>query len=329
MDLFAPQVAAEKFNPNFAKTLNANAAGVRKVLSAWSDGFIDRDNKFVTEFQTTYNSSFWELYLFAVLRHLGIAIDFSKTAPDFVSSTHALAVEAVIASHAAGDLPEWQRTMADMLKLDARAAHDQTVIRCSNALHNKVVAYRQKYAALPHMKDRPFVISIANYGTSHFHMMGDTAMQRLLFDPTNEKYLKKANGSPVALGVFRTAALAQVSGVLYSSLATFGKARALSDGNENCTFLASRVRNGNETIRLEQKKAEYKESLTDGLRFFSNPHAAVAVDAKLFADPGIKRYITAKNFDVTITCHPDGDLESRNVFHVNSQGQASPPEEEA
>jgi hypothetical protein len=36
----------------------------------------------------------------------------------------------------------------------------------------------------------------------------------------------------------------------------------------------------------------------------------------------------AKNFDVTITCHPDGDLESRNVFHVTGQGLASPPEDE-
>lgn len=31
-------------------------------------GFEDRDGKFVKEFQTTFNSSFWELYLFACLR---------------------------------------------------------------------------------------------------------------------------------------------------------------------------------------------------------------------------------------------------------------------
>lgn len=319
MDLFTPVVASEKLHPNFVKTLSANAEGVRKVLSSWAQGFVDRDKKFVIEFQTTYNSPFWELYLFAVLRHLNIEIDFTKSAPDFVAATQPLAVEAVIASHAQGDLPEWQKTFEDMVKLEPRVAHDQSVIRCSNALHSKAIAYRDSYALLPHMKDRPFVIAIANYGTPHFFMMGDTAMQRLLFDPTNEKSLKKANGSVVQLGLFRTPEFAHVGGVLYSSVASFGKARALSDGNEDCTFLVTRIRNNNETIRLELKKPDYKETLTDGLRFFSNPHAALPVDVRLFRDSGIKRYITAKNGDVTITCHPDGDLESRNVFHLTGK----------
>jgi hypothetical protein len=37
------------------------------------------------------------------------------------------------------------------------------------------------------------------------------------------------------------------------------------------------------------------------------------------ARPGIRRYITEKNGDVIITCHPDGDLESRSVFHLVAQ----------
>jgi hypothetical protein len=319
MDLFTPVVAPEKLHPNFVKTLHSNAEGIRRVLSGWAEGFVDRDNKFVIEFQTTYNSPFWELYLFAVLRQLNIAVDFTKMAPDFVAVTQPLAVEAVIASHAQGDLPEWQKTFEDLIKLEPRVVHDQSVIRCANALFSKAATYQKSYAALPHMKERSFVIAIANYGTPFFSMMGDTPMQRLLFDPTDEKTIKKANGSPISLGVFCTPELAHVSGVLYSSLATFGKARALSDGHEDCTFQATRIRNHSETIRLELKKPEYKEALTDGLRFFSNPYASLPVDAQLFRDPSIKRYITEKNGDVTITCHPDGDLESRSVFHLVGQ----------
>ena len=47
------------------------------VLSGWAHGFEDRDGKFIREFQTTYNSAFWELYLFAVLKLLGIEVNFS------------------------------------------------------------------------------------------------------------------------------------------------------------------------------------------------------------------------------------------------------------
>lgn len=106
MDLFTPVVTADKLHQNFARTLDASAAGVRDVLTGWADGFQDRDGKFVREFQTTYNSSFWELYLFAVLKQLGIQVDFSFDAPDFVCPGQAMAIEAVIASHAQDDVPE-------------------------------------------------------------------------------------------------------------------------------------------------------------------------------------------------------------------------------
>lgn len=53
---------------------------------------MDRDSKFVQEVQTTYNFGFWELYLFAVFKELGIAVDFSHAAPDFVAQRVPLVV---------------------------------------------------------------------------------------------------------------------------------------------------------------------------------------------------------------------------------------------
>src|SRR3546814_7253500 len=49
-----------------------------------SDLFIDRDGKFVKEFQSSFESSFWELYLHAVLKDMGMSLDYSFHAPDFV-----------------------------------------------------------------------------------------------------------------------------------------------------------------------------------------------------------------------------------------------------
>jgi hypothetical protein len=91
MDLFTPVVPEDGLHQ---ATIKKNAAGVREVLSDWADGFVDRDGKFVEEVQTTYNSSFWELYLFAVLKHLGIKVDFSYDAPDFVALDQPFAIEA-------------------------------------------------------------------------------------------------------------------------------------------------------------------------------------------------------------------------------------------
>lgn len=46
--------------------------------------FIDRDNKFINEFQTTFHSSFWELFIFACLKENHYVVDFSHQYPDFI-----------------------------------------------------------------------------------------------------------------------------------------------------------------------------------------------------------------------------------------------------
>lgn len=110
MNLFTPIVKMAKLHPNFKHTLADNARGVRKVIQNWAKRFVDRDGKFIHEFQTTYNSGFWELYLFGVLKHLNISVDFSYPSPDFVSIEKNLVIEVTIASHAHDDTPEWERT---------------------------------------------------------------------------------------------------------------------------------------------------------------------------------------------------------------------------
>lgn len=71
MDLFTPIVTDERQHPNFQRLLARGLECERDVLRRWADGFPDRDGKFVVEFQTTFNSSFWELYLHATFRESG------------------------------------------------------------------------------------------------------------------------------------------------------------------------------------------------------------------------------------------------------------------
>jgi hypothetical protein len=301
MDLFKPVVAEDKFHHNFLATIKPNATGIRQVLSGWADGFADRDGKFVAEFQTTYNSSFWELYLFAVLKHLGIKVDFSYEEPDFVAADHPFAIEAAIASHAQDDVPEWEKTFAGITDMNVEAAQLQSTIRLSNALMGKSEAHKKRYASLPHLAGRANVVAIANYGRQDFNFLGDVAMQRLLFDPENKKQVLKADS------------YAHISAVMFSSVATFGKTRALARHEGEFVFYASRIRNNAEPIRIVARNAEYKESLTDGLKLYTNPYATIPIDVTLFEDPGIWRYVAKKDGTYVVSSHPDGDLSMRMV----------------
>ncbi|WP_447413110.1 hypothetical protein, partial [Clostridium perfringens] len=43
--------------------------------------------KFVNEFQTTFNSALWELYLNEMFIRLGYSVDYTKDSPDFNVTT--------------------------------------------------------------------------------------------------------------------------------------------------------------------------------------------------------------------------------------------------
>ncbi|NJN90818.1 MAG: hypothetical protein HC878_10890 [Leptolyngbyaceae cyanobacterium SL_5_14] len=62
MDIFTPIVPEEQLHPNFRFITQPNLCNPEmEVINGWAEEFLDRDGKFVKEFQTTFNSSFWEL----------------------------------------------------------------------------------------------------------------------------------------------------------------------------------------------------------------------------------------------------------------------------
>jgi hypothetical protein len=69
-NLFWPRVSPKEWHPNFEGLWKERNPWNECVIADWAMGFQDRDNKFVKEFQTTFNSSFWELYLFACLKQV-------------------------------------------------------------------------------------------------------------------------------------------------------------------------------------------------------------------------------------------------------------------
>ncbi|MEL0439175.1 hypothetical protein [Phycobacter sp. K97] len=317
IDLFSALVSEEKLHPNFKKLLEDDSDDVRAVIQSWSAGFEDRDGKFAQEFQTTFNSSFWELYLFAVLKSLHLEVEGNHHAPDFVVKDVPVAIEATIASHAADGVPEWEKTVGAVTDLDVLRSQTNAVVRASNAFHSKSRKYLDRYQRLEHVKGKSFVIAIANFGTEDFFMLGDVAMQWLLYDVAARGDVKKTNGASVPLGLFNDAEFSHISAVAYSSTATWGKARALGEGDDASVFQAIRIKDNTTSIRVAAKKSEYHESLTDGLRLFLNPYADHPLDVSCISDPGIRIFDANKDGSYYVTCHPDGDLCMRQVMRMN------------
>jgi hypothetical protein len=257
------------------------------------------------------------------LRQLGIDVDFSFDAPDFVAKNHPIAIEAAIASHAFDDVPEWEKTLAGITDVDILAAYEHSIIRLSNTFLSKSNAYLEKYSKRAHMSGRSFIIAIGNFSTQDFNLLGDVPMQWLLYDLFERSEVTKANGSVIPLGIFNSAKFAHVSGVMFSGLATFGKARALSHDDGDYVFNAIRIRNNIEPIRIIAKKSDYNESLTDGLRLFINPYANNPIDVDLFEDPGIRKFVPHRDGGMKVSCHESGDLCMRQVTRLVERGSLS------
>ncbi len=293
---------------------------VRNVISGWAEGFVDRDGKFVDEFQRTFNSSFWEIYVYAALRSLGIEPDMRFDAPDFVCPKVGLAIEAVIAGHAKGAKPEWERTTADLTHLDVNARYIAILARLSSALDSKVRLYRERYSRLPHMDGLAYVIAVHNFATPDAHQLGDVAMQRLLYDVWEEGQFMKNDTVPLPTGLFLDTRLADVSAVIFSSVATFGKARVLSKSQGTIVVHAIRIRGNVEPIRIAKPLSSYYESLRDGLRVFHNPFASRPLAEELFEPDDVREFRVGQNGELSATCHPDGDLCMRQIMNLTWDG---------
>ena len=212
-------------------------------------GFLAIDS----EFQTTYNSSFWELYLFAAFKELGCSVDFRYSSPDFVvdSPVGEFVAEATIASHPDGYAPEWERHIDVNAVFDVNREELLTVatIRLANAITSKHRKYTNSYAKLPHVQGKPFVICLAPFEQPFFFLQNDLAIRRVLyafdrhlyqddratgtrvvFGATTTESVGKDNGASVPMGLFTRPGMEEVSAVLFSNTATYTKVARSPEG---------------------------------------------------------------------------------------------------
>jgi len=339
MDLFTPIIDSEHLHPNFKAVQIAQRAGEVAVVQEWADGFPDRDGKFVEQFQRTFNSCFWEVYLHGLFKAYGFEMDWTHASPDFWLRTPQaeVIVEAVTANEANGAEPEWGLKPFELIeKREFWPLNRVAIIRLANALLYKVRKYEKTYRALPHVPRKPFVIAVAPFEQPLFNHQYDRPIQALLYDyyvdekayeanpsrypdgPPGVKLgqVEKDNGSLIELGLFLDDRWREVSAVMFSCTATWGKAVAMSKIAREGAI--SSVWGIGEFGRPETRRVAIgvpSEGISDGLMIFHNYFATSPLSWEVFRRPGV----------VQVMFGPEGvRLEGRDQslqFRVATQWQ--------
>jgi len=229
-------------HPHFRKIYQDPAyAGVLQIIEEWADGVLQRKGearKFIKEFQSTFDSSMWELYLNRALIDLGCKVDYSKSVPDFCVTGpggYRFNIEAVTSGKTSGAGP--QNTF------DKRDFKERGAVKLAGKLRDKQKLYRgsdgkkHPYASLSHVRNQPFVIAIAPFDSNFSLFQNNELINMVLFGlapPVLEgpdrgrqdkiSSLPSTGGAPVPMGIFTNESYKEISAVFFSTVGTFGKA---------------------------------------------------------------------------------------------------------
>lgn len=267
----------------------------KSLLLNWTDGFVDRDKKFVKEFQTTFHSSFWEIYLYQLFIKSNFKLDQSHAMPDFIiKSPFEIYIEAVVANIKKSGKKENERTLDDQLSMilpphqqkDFYKVLNESIIRYSNAIMNKQKKYTNNYCNCEWVDTKnPFIVAMAsydqiNYGREYIYPML-ALLYGLYFDPHHNSYIKKTtikkdNNSEIPIGIFLNEYYKDISAIIFSCTNTIGKLTSLSisQGNpsSNNVYII-RQNNRDNNYLLQTVSKDCPENLEDGVFIFHNPHA--------------------------------------------------------
>lgn len=303
IDLFTHQVDVDTQHAIFKMMNEAPYGQERALLAKWAEGFEDRDGKFVRELQTTFESSFWELYLFAALKELSLPINLRHHAPDFVVDGEVpFCLEATIAKPPAGGEPAYGFPMATPPK-DFTDFNIESTLRICNSFDAKVKKYRKSYLNHAHVEGKPFVIGIASFDRPHSHFASGRPILAALYGLYHDEAATKPGDTHVAsynvtaapknantnieVGLFCDDSHAEVSAVVYSCLATWGKLRALADNPEAPSVYTTLHPNPGSLTPVVRtaRKRDYTEHLMDGLYVLHNPFARHPLPSGLLSHP--------------------------------------------
>ncbi|MFJ5467150.1 glycosaminoglycan attachment site [Pectobacterium sp. CHL-2024] len=335
LELFIDVVPESKQHPIYKMIKEDRYLAERNVINNWARGFKDRDNKFVIEFQTAFEPCLWELYIHAYLKEVGLVNDFSYNSPDFVVvSETQFCIEATVALPAKGCQGTYGFSQDD-LPTEFNQFNSEASIRLSNSFISKVRKLRERYSSLPQCRDKPFVIAIASFDRPFAHFAASRPILAALYGLYHDEDATLKSGSDtmisynvnaaiknentnIDMGLFSTPEFHDVSAVIYSSLATWGKIRALADNPSAMTVFTTYTPNGESLFpKIQQTmKSDYVEHLLDGLYVLHNPFASKPLSKEILRHPRIAQVFVESDGNVNFDA-PDDFLLLRHLHSVN------------
>lgn len=291
---------------------NSLLDGEREILTNWTEGFVDRDNKIIKEFQTTFHSSFWEFYLYKVFKEAGFNIDFTYDRPDFmIISPLEINIEAVVSNIKQGGVADESRNLDNILSMlepphlqeNYREFLDEAIVRNSSAILSKSKKYLSNYSNCGWIKsETPFIIALSSYGQidygREYYYPLLALLYGLYFNPSKKDFdvvteiIKPNTTSPIPVGIFNDKSLEHISAIIFSCTTTLGKLTSLSISQSLSTLQLNTVIN----IRQDYEAPIYKiqmispdnqEELSDGLFIFHNPFAKNKISKDAFGTTNI------------------------------------------
>jgi len=190
IDLFADTGKAN-LHPQFRMLRDSPGyRPARRMLRDIQQHFEDPDGNFVEQFQTTgFDSRTLELFLFAMFRESGHAIDRSHQRPDFLISRDGItvAVEAVTASPPSNaGVQQYLVLPKDQTPQEREHYVKHSIpIRLGSPLFTKLKA---KYWEEPHVAGKPFVIAIEDFHQPGSLATSSTPLARYLFGQEQQWY---------------------------------------------------------------------------------------------------------------------------------------------
>lgn len=269
----------------------------KDILSNWTEGLIDRDKKFVRQFQESFHSCFWEMCLYKLFTEAKFELDQTHQMPDFVvKAPIEFYVEAVVANIKDTGRKESDRTLEDQMSMvippylqhDFYQHLDEAIIRSSSKIKDKHEKFKNEYVNKAWINSaNPFIIAVGsydqvNYGREYIYPML-ALLYGMYFDAESESFIKKdkvlkkeKRVVDIPLGIFFNNEYEDVSAVIYSCTITLGKLTSLSISAGNPSFNAvyniRRDCNSNKYL-LQVVNESSPEDLADGIFIFHNPNA--------------------------------------------------------
>ena len=132
----------------------------------------------------------------------------------------------------------------------------EATLRIANSISSKYAHYASHYGMLKHVVGKPFVLAIAPFEEPHFWIQRLDGITNVLYACKLDR-VQKENGTEIPLGFFLDDRMPEISAVIFSNVATYGKVVALAnDKNSIRGFVrqhATDTRNSTSIFRITRR----------------------------------------------------------------------------